>query len=137
MPVQKSRDLVLYIGDGASPESFAPLGLARLVGLSLFNPVADATTLGADGVQELKAGAGAQEMRITSSGFFRDQVAEEQVRAAAFGGAARNYRIVFPNGDTYTAAFVVREYRRGGTAEGLEEFSVTLQRTGLGAFVSA
>jgi predicted secreted protein len=134
MPVQKSRDLVLHIGDGADPEGFLPIAAARLAAVSLSNTPADATALDSGGVQALEAAAGGQELRVRLDGQFRDQAAEEALRAAAFGRTADNYRLAFPNGDTYTAAFVVRDYTRGGSFEGLEEFSVTLQRSGGGTY---
>lgn len=134
MAFQNGRDLVLSIGDGDAPENFTTIGSARLVELALANRPVDATTLDG-GAQALAAGV--QEMTVRVEGLFRSTEAEEALRAAAFGQAVCNYEILFPNGDSYLAAFAVRDYARGGGAGGLETFAVTLQRTGGGAFTPA
>jgi predicted secreted protein len=91
----------------------------------------------ADGLQSLSPDAGIQNMQIRLDGLFKDAVAEETLRAAAFGRTACNYRLQFPNGDADTASFVVMEYARNGAYDGLESFSVTLRRSGAGSYTAA
>jgi TP901-1 family phage major tail protein len=134
MPSQNGRDLLLKIGDGGAPESFAALGAARTTAMSINNRPADATTMDAGGIQKLIAGAGVQDMQVKLDGLFKDAAAEERLRDAAFNRTANNYELCFPNGDKYAACFVVAEYARGGSYDGLESFSVTLLRSGGGTF---
>jgi predicted secreted protein len=136
MPSQKGRDFLLKIGNGGTPETFTTIGAARAVSLTINNNPADATVLDSAGVQEWKPDAGLQDMRIVMEGLFRDTAAEESLRAAAMGRTSNNYRIAFPNGDAYTAAFVVAQYARGGSYDGLETFSATFLRSGAGTFVA-
>lgn len=136
MPSQKGRDLLLKIGDGGDPETFATLGAARTTSMTVSNRPADATSMDDGGVRRLMGEAGMQDMRIRLDGLFKDAEAEELLRAAAFSGAARNYELVFPNGDKYAAAFAVEEYARGGIYDGLETFSVALLRSGAGTFTA-
>ncbi len=135
MSIQKGRDLLLQVGDGAEEENFTDIGAARATAVAVNNHPIDATTLD-DDVQVLRGEAGVQSMEISFDGHFRDGAAEEVLRAAAFSGTARTCRLVFPNGDAYQAAFVVTAYRRAGDVEGLETFSATLARSGAGSFTA-
>jgi TP901-1 family phage major tail protein len=137
MPSQKGRDLLLKIGDGEEDESFAAIGAARNAAMTLDNRPVDATTMADGGVQVLSAAAGVQSLSLRLDGLFKDSVAEEALRSAAFARTAKNFRLQFPNGDCYTAPFVVESYSRGGSYDGLESFSVTLARSGAGDFTPA
>jgi len=134
MTSQRGRDLLLKIGDGNTPETFLTLGAARTTGLTLNNQLVDATQMGAGGMQSFIAGAGVQSLQLRLEGLFKDSIAEEQLRAAAFGRSAPNFELQFPNGDKYAARFVVEDYARTGAYDGLESFSVTLRRSGNGVF---
>ena len=137
MPSQKGRDLLLKIGDGEEDESFAAIGAARNAAMTLDNRPVDATTMADGGVQVLSAAAGMQSLSLRLDGLFKDSAAEEALRSAAFARTAKNFRLQFPNGDSYTAPFVVESYSRGGSYDGLESFSVTLARSGTGDFTPA
>ena len=136
MTSQKGRDLLLKIGDGLDPESFTALGAARTTGMTLNNQLVDATNIAAAGMQSFIADAGMQSLQLRLEGLFKDSAAEERLRAAAFNRTAPNFELQFPNGDKYAAAFAVQEYARTGAYDGLEAFSVTLQRSGAGSFTT-
>lgn len=121
MPSQKGRDLLLKIGDGGDPENFTAIGAARAGAMAVNNRPAD---------------AGVQSIQLRLEGLFKNGAAEELLREAAFSRSACNYELRFPNGDAYAAAFVVEDYARSGAHDGLETFSVTLQRSGDGTFTS-
>jgi TP901-1 family phage major tail protein len=134
MPSQKGRDLLLKIGDGGGPETFATLGAARTVAMALNNQPVDSTTMDSNGFQVLHGAAGVQTMEVALDGLFKDAAAEETLRLAAFNRTEKNFQMLFPNGDLFAGAFVIRDYRRGGSFDGLETFSLTLVRTGAGTF---
>lgn len=134
MPSQKGRDLLLKIGDGGDPEVFTTLGAARAVSVALDNNPVDATAMNGGGFQGVQADGGVQAMSVALEGLFKDAAAEEALRLSAFGRTARNYQMLFPNGDMFAGSFVISDYRRGGSVEGLETFSVMLIRTGGGTF---
>lgn len=136
MPSHKGRDLLLKIGDGAEEEVFATLGAARTATMTLNNQSADATTMADGGIQMLNAAAGVQSLSIRLEGIFKDSAAEETLRGIAFDRSTRHFRLQFPNGDRYTAPFVVDSYARSGSHDGLESFTVTLSRSGAGVFDS-
>jgi TP901-1 family phage major tail protein len=134
MPSQKGRDLLLKIGNGAGTEVFTTIGAARMVTMLLNNQLVDSTTMDSNGFQELQADAGVQTLELTLEGLFKDSAAEETLRLTSFNRTPKNYQLCFPNGDLLAAAFVIHDYRRGGSFDGLETFSVTLARTGGGTF---
>lgn len=137
MPSQKGRDLLLKIGNGASPtETFTTLGAARTVAMAMNNQPVDSTSMDSAGIQSMSSDAGVQTMSIRLEGLFKDAAAEETLRAAAFARTSKNYQLIFPNGDMYEGAFVIQEYARSGSYDGLETFSVSLIRNGVGTFTA-
>jgi predicted secreted protein len=76
-------------------------------------------------------------LQIRLDGLFKDTAAEETFRAQAFARSLRNYELIFPNSDKYTAAFAVENYTRGGAYDGIETFSATLRRSGDGVYTQA
>ena len=134
MPSQNGRDLLLKIGSGGSPETFTTLGAARTVDMTVNNQPADMTSTNSNGFHTLQADGGVQSLEIVLAGLFKDAAAEETLRAAAFSRTTNNYQLLFPNGDMYAAAFVIGDYKRSGSYDGLENFSVTLLRSGVGTF---
>jgi TP901-1 family phage major tail protein len=134
MPSFKGRDLLIKIGNGGAPETFATLGAARAVSMALDNQPVDATTMDDQGLQTLQSDAGVQSLQIRIDGLFKDAAAEETLRSVAFARTSRNYELLFPNGDKYQAAFVIDNYTRGGTHDGIETFSATLRRNGAGTY---
>lgn len=137
MPSHKGRDLLLKISNGAVPEVFSTIGAARTAAITLNNQPVDATTMDDAGIQALKADAGTQTMSVKLDGLFKDADAEEMLRLAAYNRTATNYKMIFPNGDSYAACFVIDSYQRGGAHDGLETFSVSLTRSGTGTFTKA
>ena len=136
MTAQKGRDLLLKIGDGADPENFSTLGAARTSAMTLNNQPVDASSMDGAGLQSFIPDAGVQGMTLKLEGLFKDSAAEEKLRLAAFARSSRNYLLCFPNGDSYAAAFVVQDYARSGSFDGLESFTVTLLRNGAGSFTA-
>jgi TP901-1 family phage major tail protein len=137
MAAGKGRDLLLKIGDGASPtEAFATIGAIRTNAVSVNNNPVDSTTMDDNGIQSFVADAGVQSLTISGDGVFKDAIAEETLRAQAFARTKKNYELLFPNGDKYAAGFVVQDYSRTGSHDGVETFSVTLVRSGSGTFTA-
>jgi len=137
MTSQKGRDLLLKIGDGGEDEIFTAIGAARSVAMTVNNQPVDATSMADGGVQNLNAAAGVQSLSLRLEGIFKDSAAEESLRTVAFDRTARHFLLQFPNGDSYSAPFVVESYMRGGNHDGLETFGVTLLRAGAGVFSAA
>lgn len=137
MPSQKGRDFLLKMGDGGAPEAFTSIGAARTNALVVNNNPVDDTAMGNNGVQTMVADAGIQTLQMNIDGLFKDQATEEAFRAAAMDRTAHNFQLAFSNGDTYEAEFIVQDYNRSGSHDGLETFSASLIRSGAGTFTAA
>lgn len=135
MPSQPGRDLLLKVADAATPETYHTVGAARMTAFDLVNEAPETTAVGADAAATYAAG-GVQTARISLQGLFKDSAAEERLRALAFAPQAAPCQLVFPNGDCYAADFIIESYRREGTHDGLESFTMTLLRTGSGSWTA-
>lgn len=136
MASQRGRDLLLKIGDGGSPQAFHTLGAARMTAFDLLNEAVEDTAVGTTGAATYAA-AGTQNLRMTLQGLFKDSAGEALLRQAALAPAVQDYQLVFPNGDSYAAAFLVEAYRREGSHDGFEGFAVTLLRSGAGSWTDS
>ena len=84
MSAQRGKDLLLKIGDGDAPESFAAVGGLRARTLSLNAGTVDATHAGSEGGwRELLTGAGVRQASVSGAGVFLNDAAAEAVRAVA------------------------------------------------------
>lgn len=137
MVAQKGRSFLVKIGDGESSETFTTIGAVRANSMVINNNPIDATSMGDNGMQVMIADAGIQSMIIKMDGLFKDDVSEELIRNAAFGSNAKNFQLIFPNGDSYQGEFVIQDYNRSGSYDGLERFSATIIRSGAGVFTAA
>lgn len=136
MPSQRGRDLLLKIADAVEPAAYHTVGAARMTAFDLVNETPETTAVGAD-VAATYAAGGVQTARVTLQGLFKDSAAEERLRSLAFAPIAAACQLVFPNGDCYAADFLIENYRREGTHDGLESFAMTLLRTGAGSWTTA
>jgi len=134
MVMQKGRDLALKIGNGEMEEEFTLIAAAKAISLSINNNVIDISSLNSNGFQELQSNGGMQSTVIQMEGIFKDSASEEILREVAFKRHNRNYQFIFANGDSIKGAFVVNNYKRQGSYNGLETFSLQLLSSGEYAF---
>ncbi len=131
------RNLLLKVGNGETPVVFLTLGAARATTFDVGNDVADVTLLGSGNAPSFSGEAGQRNLRVSLQGIFKDSAAEEKLRMLALAAAVARYQLIFPNGDTYEADFIVENYRREGSHDGLEMFSAGLIRSGDGIWTTA
>lgn len=137
MTTYAGRGLLLKISDGGETPSFLTLGAARTTAFDIVNDLAEITPLGSGGARFYSGVAGEANARIALQGIFKDSAAETHLRQVAELSAVRRYQLVFPNGDMYEADFLVENYRREGSHDGLEMFSAALMRSGDGVWTTA
>lgn len=130
------RGLLLKISDGADPAVFLTLGAARTTVFDVTNDIAETTSVGGAVAASYNGMAGSSNARVALQGIFKDSQAEVLLRQAAQTADVHTYQMIFPNGDTYEADFVVESYRREGGHEGLEMFSASLIRSGEGVWTT-
>lgn len=137
MTAQKGEDLLLKIGNGATPtESFADIGGMRGTSFALRNRIIDASSLTSGKWRKLAGSAGIQSFSVSGEGYFTDSSAEETLRGYAFSGAASNYELHFGNGDKISGSFIIAEYSRSGDMKSQENYAIRLESAGEVSFVS-
>ena len=134
MTAQRGRDLLIKIGDGASPETFTTVAGLKARTLA-FNAVAvDITTAdSADMWRELLAG-GVKSASISGSGVFKDAASDAALRTAFFNASVCNYQIVIPSFGTVSGPFKITALQYDGPYDGELKMSLSLASAGALAF---
>lgn len=138
MTAQRGKDLLLKIGDGASPETFATIGGMRTRTLSLNAEAVDVTHAeSAGGWRELLAGAGVRQASASGAGVFLSDAAAEDVRATFFAGTIRNWRIFIPGFGTIEGPFLIANLDYSGAHDGEAQMALALESAGALSFTAA
>lgn len=137
MPAQKGKDLLLKIGDGGAPESFATIGGLRTRTLSLNAQTVDVTHANSiGGWRELLAGAGVKQASVSGAGVFLNEAAAETVRATFFGGDIANWQIIVPGFGVIEGPFVIGNLDYAGDFDAEATVSLALESAGALAFTA-
>jgi TP901-1 family phage major tail protein len=131
MTAQCGKDLLIKIGDGASPETFTSVAGLRSTSLAFNATTIDITN--ADSVdmwRELLA-AGVKSATITGSGVFRDQASDLTLRTAFFNQTIANWQIVIPSFGNISGPFKLTQLHYEGPYDG--EVKITLSLASAGA----
>ncbi len=127
MTAQHGKDLLLKLGDGGSPETFATVAGLRAKTISLNARVVDATDADSPNAwRELMPGAGVKSASIAGSGLFKDSASDAAVRAVFFAQTADSWRIVIPDFGTLEGRFLVAALEYSGRFDGVAQYAVTL-----------
>lgn len=138
MTVQRGKDLLLKIGDGGAPETFAAVGGMRTRTLSLNAETVDVTHAdSAGGWRELLDGAGVRQASVSGAGVFLGDSEAETVRNVFFAGAVRNWRIVIPGFGDIEGPFLVANLDYSGAHDGEAQMSIALASAGALNFTAA
>lgn len=137
MVAGKGAYVLIKIGDGAEPETYATIGGLATTQLRVNRRTVDASTVESGAFHALLSGAGLMDMQLSGSGVFIDSASEEQLRSKAFSGVAANYRLIFSNGDYCSGPFIVTRYDRLGDYDAEELYALTLRSAGTIAFTVA
>lgn len=134
MPAQKGRDLLLKIGDGGAPETFATLGGLRPTSLTINQEAVDVTSKDDAGVRTLLADAGVFSMSISAGGVFVDDAAWATFEVNVRGKTIDNYQIVVPDYGTYEGAFLPTSLEYAGEYNGEVTYSLSMESSGAVTF---
>jgi TP901-1 family phage major tail protein len=138
MTAQKGKDLLIKLGDGASPEVFATVAGLRTTSLGFNAQIVDVTNAdSADAWRELLAGAGVRSASVSGSGVFKDADSDEAVRDAFFTQVQRNWQIVIPDFGTVQGGFAVTALQYEGAYDGEMRVSLTLASAGALTFTAS
>ena len=131
MGAQRGKDILLKIGDGASPETFTTVAGLRARTISLNAKTVDATDSDSAGRwRELLAGAGVKSASVSGAGIFRDAASDALIREAFFAQEARRWRLVVPDFGTLEGRFLVAALEYAGEHEGEATYALTLASAG-------
>jgi TP901-1 family phage major tail protein len=122
--------MLLKIGDGGAPETFAAVAGLRARTLSLNAETVDVTHAESGGWRALLGGAGVRQAAVSGAGVFLSGAAAETVRAAFFAGAIRAWRIVIPGLGAIVGPFLIANLDYSGASEGEIDFSIALASAG-------
>lgn len=134
MTAQRGRDMLVKIGDGGSPETFASVAGLRTRTFSLNAREVDATHSESGGWRELLAGAGVKQASVAGAGVFLSDAAALTLRAAFFAGAVRTFKLIVPGLGTMTGPFMIANLDYAGDHDGEATFAIALASAGALAF---
>lgn len=131
MAAQPGRDMLLKIGDGASPQVFTAVAGLRARTISLNARAIDATHGESPGRwRELIGGAGVRSASVSGAGVFVDSAADETVRAVFFAQEARAWRLIIPGFGTLEGPFLVTALEYSGRHDGEAAYALSLASAG-------
>lgn len=131
MAGQKGRDVLIKIGDGGEPQTFATVAGIRAKTISLNARAVDGTSGESPAAwRELIAGAGVKSASVSGAGVFKDAASDAQLRAAFFSQATRAFQLVIPDFGVLEGAFLVEALDYSGDHDGEAAFAITLASAG-------
>jgi TP901-1 family phage major tail protein len=137
MAGQKGRDVLIKIGDGAGPETFATVAGIRAKTISLNARSVDGTSgESTDAWRELIAGAGVKSASVSGSGVFKDAASDAAIQQAFFAQASNTFQLVIPDFGVLQGPFLVEALDYSGDHDGEAAFAITLASAGVVSFTS-
>lgn len=131
MTPHPGKDILLKIGDGATPENFSTVAGLRTKSISLNAETVDVTHAESEGRwRELLSGAGVRAASVAGAGVFLNDEAAENVRSIFFNGAIRNWRLILPGFGEIVGAFQLVNLDYAGDHDGEATFSLSLASAG-------
>ena len=137
MAAQKGKDLLIKIGNGATPETFATVAGLRATTLAFNAQNVDVTNAdSSDMWRELLSGAGVKSAAITGSGVFKDAASDALLRSAFFSQTLCNWQIVIPDFGTVAGPFKLASLQYEGPYDGELKLSLSLASAGALTFTA-
>lgn len=137
MTGQKGRDVLIKIGDGASPEVFSTIAGVRAKTISLNARSVDGTSgESPEAWRELIAGAGVKSASVSGAGVFKDAASDAAMQAAFFAQAVRRFQLIIPSFGVIEGPFLIESLDYSGDHDGEAAFAVTLASAGALSFTA-
>lgn len=130
MSAQKGKDLLIKIGDGGDPESFATVAGLRATTLAFNAQTVDITNANSANAWRELLDAGVKSATLSGNGVFKDASSDEALRAAFFNQTLPNFQIVIPNFGTVTGPFKITSLQYDGPYDGEVKISLSLASAG-------
>ncbi len=137
MTAQHGKDLLLKLGDGGTPETFATVAGLRAKTISLNARTVDATDADSPNAwRELMPGAGVKAASVSGSGLFKDAASDAAVRTAFFQQTADNWQVVIPDFGELEGPFLIASLEYSGRFDGEAQYAITLASAGALTFTA-
>lgn len=137
MAGQKGRDVLIKIGDGGDPETFATVAGIRAKTISLNAKAVDGTSGESPSAwRELIAGAGVKSASVSGAGVFKDTASDAAMQQSFFAQSVRNFQLVIPGFGVLQGPFLVEALDYSGDHDGEAAFAITLASAGALSFTA-
>lgn len=128
MAIQKGRDLLVKVADGAG---FATVAGLRSRRLAFNSEIVDVTHSESAGRwRELLEGAGVKKASVAGAGVFRDGPSDALVRGLVFSGEIKAFQIVIPDFGRIEGPFQVTGLEFRGEHAGEVTYDLALESAG-------
>ena len=125
------KDLVLYIGNGASPEVFSKLAAVKTIKRDDARSTVDITNKDSSGYQEMLNTASIASIKLSVDAIRASAPTQAQMRTLFQTGATNNFKIVNGAGDQTVCGFIVTGISESGGYNDAETVSYTLESSGV------
>jgi TP901-1 family phage major tail protein len=136
MSAQRGKDLLIKIGDGASPETFTTVAGLKATTLAFNAQNVDITNADSAGQWRELLDAGVKSAAVSGSGVFKDAASDAALRSAFFDQRLANYQIVIPSFGTLTGPFKLTSLQYEGPYDGEVKLSLSLASAGALTFTA-
>ena len=126
MAAGPGRQMVIKIGDGASPEVFTAVAGSRIDGIRINNELVNVSDKTA-AARQLLDGGGEVSWAMNISGIYLDNTQVNLLRTKAGNGAHTNFELDLHTFGTYSGTFQVQNYEENGEYNGAILFSATME----------
>ncbi|GEM_PF-2764685 len=123
--------LQISVGDNGSPsEHFTPLGSMQLTALTINRTLTDASDVASGPWRKGSSATGVSAMRLSGSGPLHQDAVNDTLRALAFSGEARHYRMRVGQDAMVQGAFIITHYSRSGEMHDAQQLELTFESAG-------
>lgn len=131
-------NVLLYVGDAGSPQSFVLIGGFTANSLALNETPVDITNKSSTGKWRELLRAGVKSVSISGSGVFLDAAVDETLRANAMTETTlRNFQLLITGFGTFEGEFLIASLNYDGPDKAAVTFNISLESSGQIDFVAA
>lgn len=133
MPRIPGKLVLLYIGDGGSPEAFSLIARGTAHSVTINNTEVEVNTKDSGGWRDVYPEGSIKSLSVTMDGVYEETADQEALRALAMSTVkpAGNFRLNLGGTRRFTGEFQVSSYQHSGETEGFAAFSVQLSSNGI------
>ncbi len=136
MTKYKGKDMLLQVGDGASPEVFTTIAASRSVNFAVNNEHVDVTDNDGAPWRELISGAGIRSVEVTIEGLFSSSSTYDTMRTKVLANTISNYKLVQGDGGYWLGAFGAASLDEKGEYNHAQTYSLKLASSGAIAYTA-